>query len=211
MLISEPPIQIIRTGKAAAQAPGAQVIQGEPTLFVSTTSVYTWLYNDSGSGASMDVTLYRPAPTDISYSILGDYAQGNYSNPTGTSLIVKAINDDPNFPLIKLPIDYSEVWDDKGSGGNHDGSVWFPVPPDGYISIGFVGQTGYSKPSLQNYACLRRDLCVDAAPGQLIWNDRNSGAHGDISIYQIVGVPGSFVAQSNYNPYIGPCHKLAGN
>lgn len=206
MLISEPPIHIIRPGKGAQ---AGQAVQGEPTLFVSTTSVYIWIYNDRGSGADMDVTIYRPTPSDPSYYILGDYAQGNYNPPAATSLIVKAINDDPKFPLIKAPAGYQQVWNDKGSGGDHDGSIWFPVPPDGYFSIGFVGQTGYSTPSIPNYACLRKDLCVDASPGQLIWHDKSSGAHGDVSIYQIIGVPGSFVAQGNYQPYVGPCHKLA--
>lgn len=206
MLISEPPIQVIRTGTAKA----GEGLQGEPTLLISTTSVYTWLYNDRGSGSSMDVSIYRPAPADISYCILGDYAQGNYNPPTNTSIIVKAINDDPNFPLIKLPADYTEIWNDRGSGGDHDGSIWFPVPPDGYISIGYVCQSGYSKPALTNYACLRRDLCADATPGSLIWNDRNSGADKDVSLYSIVGVTAAFLAQGNYNPYIGPCHKIAG-
>lgn len=201
---SQPPIHIIRTGK------GAEGVQGEPTLQVSTTSIYFWIYNDKGTGAHMDVSIYRPTPTDSSYSILGDYAQGNYYSPSGTSLIVRAINDDPQFPLLKSPIDYSEVWNDKGSGGHHDGSIWFPVPPDGYISIGFVAQAGYDKPSIPSYACVRRDLCVDAEPGQLIWNDRHSGAHMDVSLYQIIGVTSAFVAQGNYNPYTGPCHRLSG-
>lgn len=198
----QPPIHVIRTGKEGAQ--------GEPTLQVSVTSIYSWIYDDRGSGANMDVTIYRPTPSDPTYKILGDYAQGNYSAPSGSSLIVRAINDDPNFPLLKQPVDYSEVWNDKGSGGHHDGSIWFPVPPDGYLSIGFVCQAGYSKPSVQNYACVRRDLCIDSSPGQLIWNDRSSGAHMDVSLYQLIGVTGVFLAQGNYNPYTGPCHKLSG-
>jgi hypothetical protein len=158
----------------------------------------------------MDVTIYRPTPTDTSYSIIGDYAQGNYSAPTGSSLIVRAINDDPNFPLLKEPIDYREVWNDKGSGGTYDGSIWYPVAPDGYLSIGYVCQGGYTKPIIPSYRCVRKDLCIDASPGQLIWNDRNSGASRDVSLYQIIGVMGAFLAQANYNPYTGPCHKLSG-
>ena len=203
--LSQPPIHVIRVGQRKQEG---QVIEAEPYLAVNVTSQYTWLYNDRGTGATMDVSLYRPTPSDNTWSIIGDYAQDNYYNPAGTSYIVKAINDDPNFPLLKPPIDYSEIWDDKGSGGTHDGSVWFPVPPDGYISIGFVGQTGYSKPSIPGYACVRKDYCIDASPGQLIWNDRQSGANKDVSLYQIVGVKGAFVAQGNYNPYVGPCHKL---
>ena len=202
LTLGQPPIHTIRAGKEGAQ--------GEPTLQVSVTSLYSWIYDDRGSGASMDVSIYRPTPSDPTYKILGDYAQGNYYSPSGSSLIVRAINDDPQFPLLKQPVDYSEVWNDKGSGGNHDGSIWFPVPPDGYLSIGFVCQSGYSKPSVANYACVRRDLCVDSSPGQLIWNDRNSGAHMDVSLYQLIGVTGVFLAQGNYSPYTGPCHKLSG-
>lgn len=201
---SAPPIHIIRAGGKT----GAEV-KGEPTLIVSTTSIYNWLYNDKGSGAGMDVTIYRPVSSDDSFSIIGDYAQGNYEQPTGTSLIVKAINDDPNNPLLKPPYDYNEVWNDHGSGGDHDGSIWFPVPPNGYYSLGFVCNGGYNKPSISNYACVRKDLVVDAQPGSLIWNDRGSGAYKDVSIYQIIGVSSAFVAQSNYNPYTGQCHKLA--
>ncbi len=203
--VSQPPIHIIRPGKAAE---GDPVVQGEPYLQVSTTSLYSWLYNDRGTGANMDVSIYRPTPLDTTFSIIGDYAQNNYYDPAGTSYIVKAINDDPGNPLIKPAIDFSQIWNDKGSGGTHDGSVWFAVPPDGYFSIGFVGQTGYNKPVIPSYACLRKDLCVDTTPGQLIWNDKGSGANQDVAIYQIVGLPGSFVAQGNYNPYVGPCRKL---
>jgi Plant protein of unknown function (DUF946). len=204
--LGQPPIHVIRTGK------GAEGAQGEPTLQVSVTSNYSWIYDDRGSGANMDITIYRPTPTptDPPYRILGDYAQGNYSAPTGTSLIVRAINDDPNFPLLKTPIDYREVWNDKGSGGTHDGSIWFAVPPDGYLSIGYVAQSGYSKPSISNYVCVRKDLCVDTVPGPLIWNDKGSGANKDVSLYQIIGVVSAFVAQGNYNPYTGPCYKLSG-
>jgi Vacuolar protein sorting-associated protein 62 len=199
------PIQVIRaSGKTGESA------KGEPTLIVSTTSNYGWLYNDQGSGAHMDVSIYRPQPSDSSYSILGDYAQGNYSGPTGNSLIVKAVNDDPANPLLKYPMGYAQVWNDHGSGGHNDGSIWFPVAPDGYRAIGFVCVGGYDPPILANYACLRRDLTVDAQAGSLIWNDQGSGAHMDVSLYQNPSVASTFVAQGNYNPYTGACYKLSG-
>ena len=200
-IICQPPVHVIRTGTGS---------QGEPSLYFSVTSTYYWIYSDKGSGASMDVTIYRPMPSDPAYKIIGDYAQGNYYAPTGSTLIVRALNDDPNNPLLQPPKDYSLVWNDKGSGGDYDGSIWYPVAPDGYLSIGYVGQTGYDKPYIPNYACVRRDMCVDSIPGPLIWNDRHSGAHMDVSVYQLMGVTGVFLAQGNYNPYVGPCHKFAG-
>jgi VPS62-like protein len=188
-----------KTGKEA---------KGEPTLLVSNTSNYGWIYDDRGSGSDMDGSFYRPYPTDASFCILGDYAQGNYNSPIGTSVIVKAINDDPKSPLLKAPNDYSQIWNDQGSGGDYDGSIWYPKAPDGYLAIGFVASSGYDKPSIPSYMCVRRDLVVDAQPGSLIWNDQGSGADEDVAVYQIVGASGLFVAQGNYDPYKGPCYKL---
>jgi hypothetical protein len=203
---SVPPVQVIRaSGKTDASA------KGEPTLHVSNTSIYVWIYNDKGSGAQKDGSFYRPVPSDPEYYILGDYAQGNYSEPSGSSVIVKAINDDPNSPLLKEPIHYNEVWNDKGSGGHYDGSIWYPVAPDGYIAIGFVCNGGYNEPWIPSYRCVRKDLVIDAQPGSLIWSDKGSGTDKDVSVYQIIGVTSAFVAQGNYDPYTGPCRKLAGS
>jgi len=181
---------------------------GQPTLIISTTSNYNWIWSDKGSGAYLDVTIWRPGPTDSSFFIIGDYAQGNYSNPSGTAFIVKAINDDPDFPLIKGPVGYSRMWTDKGSGSKYDGSIWYPKAPDGYVSIGFVGQTGRNEPDISNYACLRRDLVEISDAGNLIWNDHHSSADKDVALYKIIGVPNAFVAQGNYNPYSGTAYKI---
>ena len=191
------PIRVIRTGVA-----------GQPTLLVSTTSQYDWLYNDQGSGANMDVTIWRPHPTDTSWFIIGDYAQGNYSTPTGVSIVVKAINDDPANPLLKLPADYREVWNDHGSGGDNDGSIWYPVPQDGYKPLGFAGQMGYDKPNISNFACVRQDLLTTTDAGVLIWNDQGSGADKDVSLYAIVDVENAFAAQADYDPFQGTVYKL---
>jgi hypothetical protein len=135
----------IRTGAA-----------GSPTLIVSTTSTYDWVWNDQGSGADLDVTIWRPHPSDAGFFIVGDYAQGDYASPSGVAVIVKAINDDPSSPLIKPPKKFNPIWNDKGSGGDNDGSIWYPVPEDGYVTLGFVGQIGYDPPKLTNFATLRR-------------------------------------------------------
>jgi Vacuolar protein sorting-associated protein 62 len=194
-----PPQHVIRTGE-----------KGEPTLIVSTTANYGWIYSDAGSGAHMDVTIYRPYPTDPGVYCVGDYAQGNYSSPSGVSITVKAVNDDPSHPLLAAPLHYNEIWNDHGSGGDHDGSIWYPVPPDGYVSLGFVCNGGYDQPNIPTYRCVRRDLTEATQAGPLIWNDQGSGAHMDVSLWQLVGVPNAFLAQGNYNPYTGPAFKLKG-
>jgi hypothetical protein len=204
---SKSPIYIIRSRNAQ----GAEPAQDEPVLIVHTTNSYTYIYDDDGTGAHMDVKIWRPTPTDTTFMILGDYAQGNYNDPSGTSSIVKVVNDDPNAPLIQPPKGYREVWNNQGAFGGMDGGVWFPEPPDDYIALGCVGQKGYNPPVIPNYACIRSDYCVDAKAGDLIWKDEWSGANQDCSIWSIIGLEGSFVAQGNYSPYVGPCHMLKPN
>lgn len=189
--------------------PGAKaaVTAGQPTLLVSTTSSYGFIYNDKGSGADMDVTIYRPNPS-AGYYIIGDYAQGNYNQPSGISEIVSVVNDDPNYPLLKPPVGYNQVWTDKGSGGDMDGSIWYPVPPDGYVTLGFVGQNGYDTPNIPTYRCVRKDLVEKGSVGNLIWSDKGSGADEDVSLYAVQNEPGIFVAQGNYNPFTGIAYTL---
>jgi len=199
---NEDPIRVIRTAA-----------KGEPYLITGHTSLYTFLYNDRQTGGVHDVTIYRPNPENQSWYSIGDYAQNNYHPPTGSSPIILAVNDDPDNPLIKPPKEYRQVWNDKGSGGLHDGSIWFPVPPDGYISIGFVSQTGYQPPGTSgtpaiHYGCVRQDQVERATAGPAIWNDRHSGAHQDVTIYEINGEQCVFLAQPNYDPYSGQAYRL---
>lgn len=184
--------------------------QGEPTLLVNVTNNYNWVYNDQGTGSHMDVTIFRPSPTDPSYFILGDYAQGNYAAPYGTSMIVKTVNDNPNYPLLAPPVGYSEVWNDHGTGGDNDGSFWHPTAPDGYVAIGCVCNAGYDPPAIGNLMCVRRDLVETAQQGPLIWNDSGSGGDDDVALYGIAEVPGVFMAQSSYEPLTTPLWSLKG-
>jgi len=180
---------------------------GSPELVTSTTSNYAAIYNDKGSGATMDVGIWRPQPSDPAYFILGDYAQANHNQPTGVALVVKAVNDDPKRPLIKPPVGYTPVWNDHGTGTKQDCSIWYPEPPEGYVSIGSVANSEYGEPKLGNYACLRHDLVMLTDLGGLIWNDKKSGAKMDVSLYEIVGLNNAFVARAGYDR-TGNAYKL---
>jgi hypothetical protein len=188
----------------------SQSVQGEPSLLISTTASYIWICSDVGSGSNSDVTLFRPNPDDSSYFILGDYAQGNYGSPTGTSVVVKAINDDPAAPLLKPAKAWNLVWSDKGSGGDYDWSVWAAAAPDGYVAIGMVATLGYSAPDIQNYRCVRKDLAQQSSATAQIWSDKGSGADDDVTLWGVTGMPNTFVAQANYDAYNGTAYLLKG-
>ncbi|NJL26982.1 MAG: Vps62-related protein [Thermoanaerobaculia bacterium] len=185
--------------------------QGEPTLLISTTANYVWVWSDKGSNASADCTVWRPTPTDPSFMIIGDYAQGNYGKPTGSSLTVRAIGEDPLVPLLARPVGWNLVWTDRGSSGTYDGSIWAPVAPDGYLALGHVANAGYQAPEIDNYRCLRRDLVEITQVGNIIWADHHSHANKDVTLYAIDHVQNAFVAQANYNPYQGTVHMIKGS
>lgn len=186
-----------------ALPPGTVKTTAQPYLLLSYTYYYTWIYDDSGSGATMDVCIWRPNPPD-GYFIIGDYAQGNYGEPTDPATIVTAVND-PNNTLLQPPLWYEQVWNDRHSGGDFDGSIWAPSAPDNYVSIGCVGQLGYDSPSIPGYRCINRSLVENGQLGNLIWNDRHSGATLDVELFADLDIVGIFLAQGNYNPYTGPC------
>ncbi len=177
-------------------------MSGTPTLIISSTHDYTLEYNDKGSGADLDGSFYRPQAPNGWYTV-GGYAQANYYAPVGPSLIVQVDNDDPDNPILAAPVDYKLIWADHGSGANMDGAVWFPVPPSGYETLGFVTQHGYDKPVISQMRCIRRDFVVPAQIGNLIWWDKGSGPDDDVATYQILDGNGNptncYFAQDNYH------------
>ncbi|PTU68936.1 DUF946 domain-containing protein [Chromobacterium haemolyticum] len=175
---------------------------GSAKLIITMISSYlqTPLYTDKGSGADKDVSIWRANPPSPSQFLIGDHAQNNYNKPTEAIQVVQVEKDDPSSPLLAPPLDYTLIWTDQGSGADMDGSIWMPSAPDGYVAIGAVCQTGYNKPNVGNYRCVRRDLVIATAAGDLIWNDKGSGAKSDVSLYAINSAPGSFIAVNNYVP-----------
>jgi len=170
---------------------------GSPIVSFSTTSNFEHIYDDKGSGAHMNGSFYRPEPQEGFY-ILGDYAQGDYHPPNGTVFTIKVENDDQKNPVLQAPEDYIRIWTDHHSGAHEDGSFWAPKPPFGYVTCGHVIQRGYDKPQVSTLRCLRYDYAKQIKLGALIWNDRGSGAHDDVSIYRLDPV-NTFIAVPNYN------------
>lgn len=193
-----------QSGELRSPVNGKLVVaaDGPPIITFGTTSTYTLMYNDQGSGANLDGSFYRPTAPPGFY-IFGDYAQGNYQTPALPSLTIQVTNDDPSNPVLMHPIGYAQVWNDKHSGAHMDGSIWMPIPPAGYIALGAVAQTGYNTPDIPQLRCMRFDLVKQGTIGQLIWDDKGSGASEDVEIYGIAGVS-MFYAQGNYNPPTGP-------
>jgi hypothetical protein len=83
-------------------------------------------------------------------------------------------------------------WNDKGSGGDHDGGFWQPKPPSGFYALGGIGVNGYDDPSGKFAAlCVRATDAGSQRPPlakptgyDRVWKDSGSGADRDGSCWR---------------------------
>lgn len=93
----------------------------------------------------------------------------------------------PSLPVVARPLGYARIWSDKGSRGKNDGSIWRPLPPDGYLSLGDVAAKGYDTLSVDKIWCVRVDLTgFGKFSASSIWNDGGSSSHSNVSLWSII-------------------------
>ncbi|KAI9163849.1 hypothetical protein HJFPF1_05477 [Paramyrothecium foliicola] len=182
-------------------------------LRVTMTKDYSWIWDDSGSGASRSVTIWSPNSQD-GLSPVGDYVQPllgykDFNGSRASLLVGQNPNTKPSKPAVARPTGYTLVWGDWGSGGKHDGRIFRPVAPEGYIALGDVAINSYdATPSLNRIWC-QQALGTTVGQAQ---DDRGSGAGSDVSLWSVqpvaLGVDGAeklpvladnFRAQKGYN------------
>ena len=173
------------------------------------------VYTDRGTGARLGVTVYGPTLSAIP---TGYYMVGMSAVPAtsaaGNRQMLYLLNPERDYNAIAAPVSFSLIWKDKGSGGNMDGSFWRVNCPKTYVSLGDVAVGSWSAPSdelKRKFACIHNKYVIKAKLGNLIWNDRKSGADRDISLWETENIRGSskqglvgfFKATDGYRrPYI---------
>ncbi len=174
--ILKPLLVLSAFGITANAMAAATPIQSAP-FAIQFVKSFSWIYDDSGTGANHDVSMWRPNPAAGYYS-LGDVAMGSHSAPI-TAISIKASTADG----LAKPLDYELIWKDSGSGGTHDGSFWSPIAPNGYTCLGHIAVNGYSKPATDVMRCVRSDYVV-AVTAASVWDDSGSGASWDAGVWQ---------------------------
>ncbi|MBN1204694.1 MAG: Vps62-related protein [Myxococcaceae bacterium] len=148
-------------------------------LYVQQVGSFVWIYDDASTGADDDVSVWRPNLSQYpGYYSLGDVAMQNHGGPPRSTFVVKGEGD-----LLAMPIDYTWIWNDKGSGGEHDGAFWAPVAPAGYTCLGHVATPNYSKPSTDLIRCIKSSYVLSASSAW-VWDDSGSHADDNVSLYQ---------------------------
>lgn len=155
---------------------------------------FTLAGTDSGSGASMDLSVFQPKVPDGFY-FLGQVAVSGYPATCPSScVIVKPMNDDPANPCLKPVTTFTSVWNDKNSGKSNDYSFWQPSCGDSnYVAVGLIFFTGpgtnSQAPDASKYPGLvlvRSDLVSSAkCDSTLIWDDAGSHATYNASLFAL--------------------------
>ena len=109
---------------------------------------YDFIWNDRGSGANSDVSIWRPVDIEHGFYPLGDTARGQYGKPVIPAITVSA---GVSNALAK-PISYKLIWNDRGSWADRDVRIFKLIPPSGYTCLGDVAVPNYDDaPDLNKY------------------------------------------------------------
>ncbi len=159
-------------------------------LVLTLTNDYNAAWNDAGSGARRDSSFWQPNLNNHpGFYALGSLAVGGtHAYPVNEAMIL--VKPAPGKDgVLAAPVDYEQIWTDRGSRARKDGSCWRPIPPEGYVAMGDVFVGGYNKPSTDLVRCVRRDLAYFGTVGSEIWNDAGSGARADFSTWRVATPP----------------------
>ena len=149
-------------------------------------SEYDEVWNDAGSRAHQDVSVWRPRLPAGCY-LLGMTAKNGHSPPTFPTLVIRA-----SGSVIASPERFDLVWWQER--GHRRFWCWRPIPPPGYVSLGDVGTLSEHPPSPRDVVCVALEcLSPNKQPlGEQIWNDRGGGAPKDGAFFAQPGSTGLF-------------------
>lgn len=164
-----------------------------PSLEIAFVTEFLKMYEDRGTGGKLDLSIWRPELPQ-GFFALGYYAQASYYTPRVSMAVVKPIDK----TALAYPIDFRYVWDDKGSGGAQDVSIWEPVPPLGYKALGSVISLSYNRPALDSVMCVREDLVAAGQVGEFIYNDSGTGSKKDLSLWKIRSTSNDYLPTGSF-------------
>lgn len=172
------------------------------------TRDHSLVWTDAGSGAALDIGIWRPK-TPKGWVRVGDVAINSTSKscPNIPGLLIEWDDAHPTGdekgPFLARPVKYELIWNDKGSGAHMDGSFWYPVPPNGYVTLGFIGNGSHNNPAdLGIIRCVRRDLVYPSSwVSNPIYTDRKSGADKDVSLWSFtINIPQKLMKTPHLHP-----------
>ncbi|KAJ8042779.1 Natterin-4 [Holothuria leucospilota] len=169
-----------------------------------TKGTYEFIWNDAGSGASHDVSLWSNRVSESNtYGLDANTftSFSSHSSPTGSPDLLDArkvvndidyIVDDTLFSLTVYEIpDVEKIYYDAGTGASRDISVWRSKGPADTFSLGDLAVPTHTKPEV-GFVVKPHNETTFTVPYDFeqIWNDAGSGGDWDGAFWKPLCNPG---------------------
>ena len=159
-------------------------------------------WNDKGSGAKTDVQIWEVTKRNGRNGTQGgNFISTNSYGEEPTSSVYLLLHDNKKVQDIwtqdteTRPIEVyqdtelDEIWTDRGSGAKDNVAIYAAKNRPGYVIPSHFAVGSYSKPTFAYMLrATDKDSNIFTSPTSYnpIWNDRGSGADGDVEIYEPV-------------------------
>ncbi|GAB2216278.1 hypothetical protein Droror1_Dr00024048 [Drosera rotundifolia] len=152
-------------------------------------------------GPRYNLTFWRPRPPS-NYVILGDCVT---SRPIPPSQAIMAVSN--TYGRVRKPVSYRHIGflsairgvegDEETRDTDAECSLWLPVAPTGYVTLGCVVNVGNHPPSTHVAYCIRADLVTSTMYSECIYSVTSTMSKtSGFSIWRLDNVLGSFIAHS---------------
>ncbi|MEU1628492.1 Vps62-related protein [Streptomyces sp. NPDC020096] len=161
---------------------------GKPPKPRPNGEVSVWLSSAAGNANFRPLGSYarhygsaQDAGDDVDFRRFGRVAQLMIAPVSGQSGVVAS------------PVDYRRLWHDSNTGAHLYGSVWRPIPPQGYVALGDVWMSGWDvKPPLNAIWCVKQTAVGGhtyvrrAELRERVWSDQGTGGNaGDVAVWRV--------------------------
>ncbi len=170
------------------------------------------VWDTIGRKAKIKGAFYKPV-VPKGYRVFGHFGQGTHRNPNGKAGVL-AIHESTRIGLAH-PTHLYPLWGSPAPGKRKkkvraplDGTLWWPVPPKGFVPLGFLWHAGKGKPSVKDIVCVDARFAVEVAAPSLIWKDKGTGSKNEISFYFNETVGTFYVQPGHDKPRGKPAYAL---
>eukprot|EP01050_Picozoa_sp_SAG11_P001057 SAG11_NODE_43_length_20795_cov_11.860456_5_plen_409_part_00 len=162
------------------------------------------VWDDRGSGASMEASAWRPKMAD-GFVFFGDFMHRSYEMPEVDLLVCR-----DNERAFTTPVGWELVWAKKRGKRHFYG--WGGVSPsDDFVALGSIVTTSAQLPAVSSFRLVHRSLLAQKSLGGLIWDDKGSWTGKDGSIWATASPGKTFVVHASHDRPTGPsaiCHVV---
>jgi hypothetical protein len=150
-----------------------------------------WIWNDKGSGADKDLSLWEVKSSSSTQVASGSFAAYPSHDKGASSPVSYCIK------LIEMAgvSSYTHVYSDRGTGADSDLSTWTPNLPSGFHAVGYLAKNGYDQPTREILVVKGLVNGIVAYPTgyRLVWTDKGSGGDQDGAFWEPIA-PSGYVA-----------------